>query len=30
MLNDIKIKIKSVAEKGHSDRLKSYVDPNKI
>ena len=29
MLNDIRIK-QSIAESDHSDRLKIYVDPNKI
>ena len=30
MLIDIKMKKKSVAELGHTGRLKIYVDPNKI
>ena len=29
MISDIKMK-KSVAELGHNDRLKLYVDPSKI
>ena len=29
MLSDIKMKKKSVAELGHSGRLKIYVDPKK-
>ena len=30
MLSDIKMKKKSVAELGHSDRLKIYINPSKI
>ena len=30
MLSDIKMKKKFVAELGHSDRLKIYINPSKI
>ena len=30
MMNDIKMKKKSVAEIGHNDRLKIYIDPKNL